>query len=122
MGAETLQRVHCNRLGDQALPKLRTRSAESEWGSVSASHPFPTQVREVTGARPGQPLSAGRLSHIAGRTARQRDSGWVVASPPSRPEPRLLPHPQTGSSEPWVELPAGWSWHCHLHRGRRATR
>lgn len=99
-----LQRVHCKELETKLCLKLRTQSALAAWGSVLAGHPFPTQVQ---GAQLRQLPSAGRLSHIAGRTlSRQRDSSWVIASLPSQPEPRLLPHPHTGSFLSRVELPA----------------
>lgn len=39
----------------------------------------------------------------SGRTlSRERDSSWVTASLSSQPEPRLLPHPHTGSFPSWV--------------------
>ena len=66
------------------------------------------------GAQAEQLQSAGRLSHVAGRTlSRQRDSGWAIASLPFQPEPRLLPHPHTGSLPSWVALLADG------HQGQR---
>lgn len=41
----------------------------------------------------------------SGRTlSRERDSSWVTASLSSQPEPRLLPHPHTGSFPSWVTV------------------
>lgn len=75
------------------------------WASVLASHPFPTQVQGGDGSAAGATSECWVPVPHSGRTlSRERDSSWVTASLPSQPEPRLLPHPHTGSFPSWVTV------------------
>lgn len=79
--------------------------------------PFPSRSRERLGPAGAASECWAPVPH-SGKNSVQATGlfGWAIASFPLQPEPRLLPHPHTGSLPSWVALLADG------HRGQRQKR